>query len=86
MYLYLGQTAVVGHRDIIGVFDMDHSTTSLRTREFLSRAEKRGELESVTDDLPKSFVLCGRRNGRQRVYLCQPSPATLRGRAESDLL
>ena len=81
MYLHLGGSAVVHQRDIIGVFDMDNSTSSHLTRAFLAE----GELESVTGDLPKSFVLCGAR-GRQRVYLAQFSPATLRGRAESRTL
>lgn len=86
MYLYLGPSAAVRQRDIIGIFDMDNTTSSLRTREFLARAEKRGELESMTGDLPRSFVLCGERNGRQRVCLCQLSPGALRSRAESDSL
>ena len=86
MYLYLGASAAVRQRDIIGIFDMDNTTSSLRTREFLAGAEKRGELESVTGDLPRSFVLCGGRDGRQRVCLCQLSPAALRSRAENGAL
>ena len=85
MYLHLGGSAVVHQRDIIGVFDLDNATSSHLTRAFLARREAEGELESVTGDLPKSFVLCGAR-GRQRVYLAQFSPATLRGRAESRTL
>lgn len=83
MYLYLGASAVVRQRDIIGIFDMDNTTSSLRTREFLAGAERRGELESVTGDLPRSFVLC-REKDRSTVYLSQFSQATLRGRLEGN--
>ena len=37
MYLHLGQEVVVRHADIIGVFDMDNTTTSQRTRAFLEK-------------------------------------------------
>ena len=80
MYLHIGPSAVVRQRDIIGVFDMDNATYSRLTRDFLERAERAGELESVTGDLPKSFLLCEQR-GRKKIYLYQFSPATLRGRA-----
>jgi len=83
MYLHLGQSVVVHHRDVIGVFDMDNATASRLTRDFLARREKEGAVESVTGDLPKSFVLCGGETGGGRVYLSQLSTATLRGRAES---
>ena len=80
MYLHIGPSAVVRQRDIIGVFDMDNATYSRLTRDFLERAERAGELESVTGDLPKSFLLCEQK-GRKKIYLAQFSPATLRGRA-----
>ena len=80
MYLHIGPSAVVRQRDIIGVFDMDNATYSRLTRDFLERAERAGELESVTGDLPKSFLLCEQK-GRKKIYLSQFSPATLRGRA-----
>ena len=83
MYLHIGPSAVVRQRDIIGVFDMDNATYSRLTRDFLERAERAGELESVTGDLPKSFALCRAREGPAVVYLSQLSAATLRGRVES---
>ena len=80
MYLHIGPSAVVRQRDIIGVFDMDNATYSRLTRDFLERAERAGELGSVTGGLPKSFLLCEQR-GRKKIYLSQFSPTTLRGRA-----
>ena len=58
MYLHLGQEVVVRHRDIIGVFDMDNTTISPHTRDFLHQAELRGDVTYVSMDLPKSFTVC----------------------------
>ena len=76
MYLALGPATVVRDDEIIGIFDLDITSQSHRTRAFLRRAEQAGQVESATEDLPKSFVLCQGRD-HQRVILAQPNPATL---------
>ncbi len=85
MYLHLGQSATVPQKDIIGLFDLDNTTQSHLTRRFLERCEKEGRLESLTDDIPKTFVVCGKKND-SKVYFSQLSTATLRGRAENGSL
>ena len=84
MYLHLGQSVVVPQREIIGIFDLDNASYSHRTRKFLERAQRQGQVVTVGGELPKSFVLCEEKDGRQTVYISQLSSATLRGRAESD--
>ena len=89
MYLHLGQSVVVPYRDVIGLFDLDNTTSSHITRAALERAEREGKVVNVGEDLPKSFVICRRSSGRREragntiVYLCQLSTATLLRRAES---
>lgn len=83
MYLHLGQSAVVDHRDIIGIFDLDNTTQSHRTRAFLERAEREEWLTALGDGLPKSFVLCRKKNGESMVYISQLASATLRSRVEA---
>ena len=83
MYLHLGQSVVVPYRDVIGIFDLDNTTSSHRTRAFLEQAEREGELVDVSMDVPKSFVLCRSELGTM-VYLSQLSPATLLRRAENN--
>ena len=61
MYLHLGRDVAVSVRDIVGVFDLDTTSYSKRTREFLSRSEKADRLVNISDDIPKSFVLCAKR-------------------------
>ena len=85
MYLHLGQDIVVRSSDIIGIFDLDITTQSIRTRNYLNTAEKRGEVRYVTEDLPKSFVVAGQR-ASQRVYISQLSTATLLKRSQSGIV
>ncbi len=83
MYLHVGKNVVVPHGDIVAIFDLDNSSQSIQTRDFLSRAEKAGEVINVAEDLPKSFVLCAPPEGGQRVYLSQLMSATLLKRVEN---
>ena len=78
MYLSIGNDMAVRDKSIIGIFDMDNTSTSKRTREFLNRAEKEGGVVPC-DDLPKSFVLTAE-YGLSRVYLTALASATLEKR------
>ena len=78
MYLNIGNDMAVRDTSIIGIFDMDNTSTSKRTREFLKRAEKEGEVVPC-DDLPKAYVLAVE-YGFNRVYLTSLNTATLEKR------
>ena len=80
MYLHLGQDTVVREGDIIGVFDLENTSVSKITKEFLDTKEKKGWIYNVSYELPKSFVLCADKEGT-KVYITQISSATLRKRA-----
>ena len=82
MYLHLGQSVVVPYGDVVGIFDLDNTTSSHLTRRMLEQAEREGRVVNVCDDLPKSFVLCRDGEGESVIYLSQLSTATLLGRAE----
>ena len=79
MYLHLGQSVVVPHKEIVGIFDLDNTTYNVRAADFINRAEKEGRVVLCTDDLPRSIVL-----SRHAVYLSQFSPSTLLKRVESN--
>lgn len=79
MFLFLGGDVSVPEDEVIGVFDMDNTTVAKSTRELLARAQKTGEVVNVTYDLPKSFCLTFE-HGKERVYISQVSPATLKKR------
>ena len=78
MYLNIGNDMAVRESAIIGIFDMDNTSTSKRTRAFLSAAEKAGTVVPC-DDLPKSYVVTTE-YGFQRVYLTALNTATLEKR------
>ena len=78
MYLNIGNDMAVREQSIIGIFDLDNTSTSKRTREFLNQAEKDGMVVPC-DDLPKSFVLTAE-YGMSRVHLTALSSYTLEKR------
>ena len=78
MYLSIGNDMAVRDTSIIGIFDLDNTSTSRKTREFLERSEKEGMVVPC-DDLPKSFVLTSE-YGFSRVRLTSLGSATLEKR------
>lgn len=86
MYLHLGSSVVVPQSDVLGIFDLDNTTYSRITRDFLASAEVLGQVVAIGEDLPKSFILCRDRTGKETVYLSQLSSATLLKRVESGSL
>jgi len=88
MYLHVGQSVVVPHRDVVGIFDLDNTTYSKLTRDTLEQAERAGQVVNVSDDLPRSFVLCAGSRRKKPAgppvwYLSQLSSPTLLRRAEN---
>ena len=79
MYLHLGQETVIKISEIIGIFDIDNTTISKGTKRFLALAQQEGQVINVTDELPKTFVLCHGLVGN-KVYISQISSTTLRKR------
>ena len=84
MYLHLGQSVVVPHKEILGIFDLDNASWAYKTREFLERAEAEGRAVWLGDDLPRSFVVVGNDQAPPTVYISQLSSAALLSRAEKN--
>lgn len=81
MFLHLGQETVVNEKEVIGIFDLDTSTVSKHTRDFLSKEEKEKRVINVSFELPKSFILCSNKKKNKRVYISQISTSTLNKRS-----
>ena len=79
MYLSIGSDFAVRQKSILGIFDLDNSSYSRHTRSFLQQAEQQGEVISVTQDLPKSFVLT-EEFGLTHIYLTQFNSTALEKR------
>ena len=76
MYVDIGMDLAVRTSQVLGVFDLDNTSWSKRTREFLERAQSDGSLVEATDELPKSFVLT-QEYGQTRVYLTKYNASVL---------
>ena len=81
-YLHIGMNVMVDPRRVIGIFDLDNSSTSRHTRQFLDGAEKEGVVQSACEDIPRSFVVCDHPYHRQIIYLSQLNSQTLLKRAQ----
>lgn len=86
MYLHLGNDVVVRKIDVVGIFDLDNTSQSALTRNYLAAAEKAGSVVNAAGlELPKSFVVCAD-GERQTVYLSQLNSSTLFKRSETEQL
>lgn len=84
-YLHLGKDTSIEIKNIIGIFDLDTSTVSKHTRDFLSKCEKENRVVNVSFELPKSYILYDF-DGEYSIYLSALNSATLiRRMAESVL-
>ncbi|MCQ2477916.1 MAG: DUF370 domain-containing protein [Clostridia bacterium] len=72
---------MIKSKDVIGIFDLDSTSVSKRTRNFLKVSEKKKQIESVSLDLPKSFVVCAKERKENKIYLSQLSSLTLQKRS-----
>lgn len=80
MYLHLGQDVLVSSKNVIAIFDLENTTTSKITREFLKIAEEEGFIYNISDELPKSFVIC-EVDKKSKIYISAISSQTLLKRA-----
>ncbi len=88
MYLHIGQDTLINTSEVLGVFDMDTTSISKATREFFKVAEQKGIVVNVTQELPKSYVLCAskkcraheKKSGEEALYISQLNTATLKKR------
>ena len=78
MYLSIGKDFSVRDTSVIGIFDLDNTTISKKSQEFLNEAEKNGQIVPC-DELPKSFVLTTE-YGFSKLYLSPLSTQTLEKR------
>ena len=83
MYLHLGSDISVSMKSVVAIMDLENTSTSEITQEYLMKISKKGDVIDVkSDELPKSYVITYE-DGVQRVYVSPISSATLLKRAEN---
>ncbi len=78
MYLHLGRDYVVNSDDIIGIFDLENTTVSKKTREYLAYAQKNAAVVPLSEDIPKSFIVTD--VPMDTIYLSSLMPSVLKNR------
>lgn len=69
-------------RDITGIFDIENTSVSKLTKDYLNNAEKNRRVVYCTYEMPKSFVVCFDEEFTETVYISQMSCSTLLKRFE----
>lgn len=72
VFIHVGNGCILKNKDIIGVFDLDNATVMKTSREFINSEEKKGRIESVFEDIPRSFVVCS-----DKTYLSSLNTASI---------
>ncbi len=80
MFLHIGGDVVIPVRNVIAIFDIETTTVSKDTKEFLKVAEEEGFIQSISEDLPKSFIIT-ENDKKSKIYLSPISSVTLQKRA-----
>jgi hypothetical protein len=83
VYIHLGSETTVSDNSIIGIFDIENTSVSRHTREFLAAAGKNNSTVYVSYEMPKAYVLCSDKTEGDKIYITQVSPLTLKKRAEN---
>lgn len=78
MYLHLGNDVLVRNKDIIGIFDIENTSTGKITKDFLNFSKNK--FISVNFDMPKSFIVCKDVNNKEKIYISPISVTTLKKR------
>lgn len=80
MFLHIGGDVVVPMKNVIAIMDIDTTTLSKDTKEFLKVAEEEGFVEAISNDLPKTFIIM-EVDKKSKIYLSPISSVTLQKRS-----
>lgn len=83
-YLQLEKGESIDKNDIIGIFDIEIASLSSGTKEIFRRKEEEKGVVSLSNDLPKSFLICDGEYG-DTMYLSGLSTESIKKRLESNI-
>lgn len=81
MYIHLGNEISISDKSMIGIFDIENTSLGKDTRQYLKNSTDNGKIVNVSLEMPKSFIVCKDKTGKESVYISQISVSTLRKRA-----
>jgi len=77
MFLFLGGEVTVYEKDVIGVFDIEECSVSRTTVDYLNTCQKKHGIVYVSQDMPRSFVVCS-----DKTYISNVSNDTINKRGK----
>ena len=80
MFIHLGNETIVNSKNIVGIFDIENTTTGKNTSKLLENATKEKRVVNVSFEMPKSFIVTIE-NGKEIIYISQISVSTLKKRS-----
>lgn len=78
MYVDIFTDEIIDSKHIIGIFDLDNTTTNKFTNDFLNTKQRENKIKYFVSDIPKSFILMD--DGT--VYVVELSSQILKKRME----
>lgn len=75
MFLFLGGNITVNSNDVVGIFNIEDCSVSRITVDFLGECQRGGSIVNVSEDMPKSFVVCS-----DKTYISNVSNDTINKR------
>lgn len=90
MLLHLGKDAVIPLRDVIAIIDKKSAFESDETKKFFENAKKNGDVEDITDNDIKTYILTDKvvsganidkKKRKSIIYTSNISSTTLKKRA-----
>ncbi len=77
MYINIGTEVLIKDNEILGIFDLDNTTVSKATREYINTSAKNGECITISiDELPKSFIVTTK-NEKKEIYISPLNTSTI---------
>jgi hypothetical protein len=81
LFIHIGDNIIIPVDEIVGIFDLEGTTITGITRDFLKVAEEEGFVIATSSRMPKSFVITVR-NNQNLIYLSSLSVNKLKKRVK----
>lgn len=78
--MHIGGDVVIPLKNIIAILDIETTTISKDTKDFLTIAEEEGFIHTISNDLPKTFIIT-ESDKKSKIYLSPISSVTLQKRS-----
>jgi len=79
MYIHIGGEYMIKKESIVGIFDLENTTISKATKEYLKDKEKKHIIINVNEEMPKTFIILEEK-GDKKVYITSFSSKTIKKR------